>query len=116
MKRFLLTLFLCLMASCTALLMIHADFNSRLNTGDMQKQIYSYQKISEAEGELELFGSVYHINLHIAADITEKALQALETNASALPVYLQHYLRITGQSAGNLTQQLITSLRTINQP
>jgi len=113
MKKFILTLFIGLLIGATALFLIRADLNSRLNTGDMQKQICSYEKISDAEGRLELFGQVYRIDLLKADAILEKAQFALELNTAALPSFLQSYLRQTDRQVQGLAADLTAAWYTL---
>ena len=113
MKKFFLALFVCLLIGATALFLIQADLNSRLNTGDMQKQILFYEKINDAEGRLELFGQVYRIDLQKTAKLQEKARFALQLNTAALPSFWQSYLQQTDQQMRNLAAELTTALQNL---
>lgn len=91
MKKFLFSLLICLLIGSSALLLIRADVNSRLNTGDMQKKIFSYTQCSEAEGRLELFGQVFKLDLLQTRTYAERAAAALRANFTVLPDALQSY-------------------------
>lgn len=87
-KRFFTAFIICALIITAVVAMVRADLYSRELSGDYTRSIFSYEKINYSQGKLELFGTVYTIDLEYIDEIKGKLNHIYNNSLNFIPDFI----------------------------